>query len=107
MTLYFARIEIGKGKRGSICMKSAGYILKLKYICHENTLEDKSVDNLDLASLFSPLLQVRMAGPKHQKDRVVSGGGGEAVAPGQADANSVENHCPHHWENCCTVLGTL
>lgn len=33
-------------------MKSAEYILKLKSICHENTLEDKSVDNLDLSSLF-------------------------------------------------------
>lgn len=48
-----------------------------------------------------------MARPEHQKDRVVTGGRGETVAPGQANANPVENHCPNYRENCCTVFGAL
>lgn len=71
-------------------------------------IQDKSMDSLDLSSLiFFTFQQVRMARPEHQKDGVVTGRGGETVAPGQANANPVENHCPNYWENCCTVFGTL
>lgn len=50
---------------------------------------------------------VRMAGSKHQEDGVESGGGGEASAHGQADANTVENYSSFYWSNSRPVFGAL
>lgn len=50
---------------------------------------------------------VRVAGPEYQEDGVVPGGGREAPTPRQADANSVEDYCSHHWKDCSPVFGEI
>lgn len=52
-------------------------------------------------------LQVWVAGSQHQEDRVVQRRGGEAASSGQADADSMEDHCSYHRTNCSPVPGTL
>lgn len=48
-----------------------------------------------------------MVGPQYQKNRMVQRRGGEAASLSQVDANSVEDHCSHHWTHCCPVSGAL
>lgn len=64
------------------------------------------LDNDEIDSLCC-CVQVRVVGPKHQKNRVVQRGGGEAASLSQADAHSVEDHRSHHWTHCCPVSGAL
>lgn len=48
-----------------------------------------------------------MAGSKYQEDRVVEGGGREAVALGKAHANTVENDSSYRRPHSCSVSRTL
>lgn len=50
---------------------------------------------------------VRVAGPQHQEDGVVPGGGREATAPGQVDADAMEDHCAYHRPHGSAMLGKI
>lgn len=50
---------------------------------------------------------VRVARPEHQEDRMVSGRGREAVAPGQVDAHSMAHYRSHYWADCRAMLGKI
>lgn len=50
---------------------------------------------------------VRVARPEHQEDGVVPRGGRKAAAPGQADADAVEDHCAHHRPHGSAMLGKI
>lgn len=51
--------------------------------------------------------QVRVAGPQHQENRMVTWGRGETSSLGQTDAYSVEDDRPHHRTNGRSVSGAL